>query len=177
MCAIVRVIRSCFLPRCFLPLARNGRLLPVREPPPRVPPRNRPAAGHRSQAAARSRSCPPIRAAIPIPDATTPGRVEGTPAGRKRWRPSPSPLLPAADVVAFRRACAWCLQPRSKTNHPDDFPNGQGTYILADGSRYEGGIRNGRRDGQGTETAPNGARYRGDYRKRVPMATYRLDCA
>ena len=42
--------------------------------------------------------------------------------------------------------------------------NGQGTRTYADGGKYVGEFRNGKRNGQGTATFPNGNKYVGEFR-------------
>ena len=45
----------------------------------------------------------------------------------------------------------------------DGIVYGRGTYIWADGSRYEGDFVNGKRSGKGVFTWPGGDRYEGDF--------------
>ncbi len=42
-------------------------------------------------------------------------------------------------------------------------PNGQGTYIFANGDRYEGRYKDGKKHGQGIYIYPNGNRVEGEW--------------
>ena len=52
---------------------------------------------------------------------------------------------------------------RYEGEYRDGKKHGQGTYTWADGRRYEGEYRDGKPHGQGTYTLPDGRRYQGQW--------------
>ncbi len=50
----------------------------------------------------------------------------------------------------------------------DGIPNGIGTYVTAEGGRFDGEFVAGQRSGYGIYVWPDGARYEGEWREGVP---------
>ena len=64
------------------------------------------------------------------------------------------------------------ISPSKLTKKTIRFDNGnfcgKGTYTFADGRRYKGEWKDGKRNGQGIYTSPNGSRFEGEYKDDHP---------